>query len=75
MLLVTQGKMREWQLGYNKKTKEYVCFHYGKEQWREKGDDSLLNYFTELRANGKCLDEQEIAKLPTANVWKRYAAN
>ena len=72
MLLVTQGKRREWQLGYNKKTKEYVCFHNGQEQWREKGDDSLLNYFNEIRANIHTLEESEIAKLPTNHIWEKY---
>ena len=73
MLLVTKGKTREWRLGYDKKTKEYVCYHYGKEQWREKGDDSLLNYFNEVRTNYRFIDDREIAKLPTANIWKRYS--
>lgn len=69
MLLVTQGRGRINQLGYNKKTSEYVYFHCGKEVWREKGDDSLLNYFNSLRASNSCIDEKEVAKYP---VWKKY---
>ena len=36
MYLVTEGKRKENQLGYAPKTQEYVCFHHGKEIWREK---------------------------------------
>ena len=72
MYLVTESKRKENQLGYAPKTKEYVYLHHGKEVWREKGDESLLNYFHELRCTYKCLDEEEIAKLPTAAIWKKY---
>lgn len=69
MLLVTEGKRKENQLGYNKKTKEYVYFHKGVEIWREKGDDQLLNYFNEVRANCTFFDEKEVEQNP---VWKKY---
>jgi len=36
MLLVTQGRGRINQLGYDKKTHEYVYIHKGEEIWREK---------------------------------------
>lgn len=74
MYLVTESKTRENQLGYAPKTKEYVHLHHGKEVWREKGDKTLLDYFTDLRYEHKCLDEEEIAKLPTAAIWKKYCA-
>jgi hypothetical protein len=69
MLLVTEGKYKINQLGYNKKTSEYVYFHKGKEIWREKGDDSLLNYFNSLRESYSCINEEEIAKFP---IYKKY---
>ena len=73
MLLVTQGKGRINQLGYNKKTQEYVYFHKGVEIWREKGDTTLLNYFNDLRINYGCLEEKEIEKLSTAHIWEKYS--
>ena len=72
MYLVTQGKRRENQLGYDPKTGEYVCFHHGIEVWREKGDITLLNYFNAIRAGINYLDEDSIEKLPTASIWKKY---
>ena len=72
MFLVTEGKIKENQLGYAPSTHEYVHLHLGKVVWREKGDKSLLDYFTDLRYEHKCLDEDEIAKLPTAAIWKKY---
>lgn len=56
--LVTEGKRRENQLGYDPESKEYVYFHYGKEIWREKGDSSLLDYFNNIRAIGGCSDDE-----------------
>ena len=55
MKLVTKGRTRENVLGYDTKTKEYAYLKNGKEVWREKGDMSLLNYFTDLRANYETL--------------------
>lgn len=72
MYLVTEGSTRENQLGYAPKTKEYVYLHHGKEVWREKGDKSLLDYFTDLRCSHKSLNEEDIAKLPTAAIWNKY---
>lgn len=69
MLLVTEGRGKVNQLGFDKKTSEYVYFHKGKEIWREKGDDSLLNYFNSLRERHLCINEEEISKYP---VWKKY---
>lgn len=69
MYLVTQSKRRENQLGYNPKTKEYVYFHKGKEIWREKGDESLFNYFNEVRAGNRTLDDEDIKDNP---IWKKY---
>lgn len=69
MLLVTQGKGRINQLGFDKKTSEYVYFHNGKEIWREKGDNSLLNYFNSLRESYSCIDEEIVSQYP---VWIRY---
>lgn len=71
MLLVTEGKRKENQLGYNKKTQEYVYFHHGKEVWREKGNDSLLNYFNGVRA-GLDFEEVDIMEVPTYEIWNRY---
>ena len=71
MYLVTEGKRKENQLGYAPKSQEYVYFHRGKEIWREKGDDSLLNYFNEVRA-GFMFSESDIAKLPTFHIWNKY---
>jgi hypothetical protein len=68
MLLVTEGKRKVNQLGYNKKTQEYVYFHKGVEVWREKGDESLLNYFNEVRANFN-FNEEVIKDNP---VWQKY---
>lgn len=72
MLLVTKGKGRINQLGYDLKKGEYVYFHNGKEIWREKGDTSLLDYFNEVRACIHCCDDDDIEKLTTANIWKKY---
>ena len=70
MLLVAQGKGKINQLGYNKKTKEYVYFHKGQEIWREKGDDKLLNYCNSVRVNNTYADEKELEKYP---VWNKYS--
>jgi len=49
MLLVTQGKGKINQLGFDKKTSEYVYFHKGREIWREKGDNGLLvNFYCKI---------------------------
>jgi hypothetical protein len=69
MLLVTQGKGRINQLGFDRKTSEYVYFHKGREIWREKGDNGLLDYFNNLRASNSCISEEEVAKFP---IWNRY---
>ncbi len=69
MYLVTEGKHKENQLGYDKKTQEYVYFHRGKEAWREKGDETLLNYFNEVRADIHMLEDKDIETNP---IWKRY---
>lgn len=69
MLLVTQGKRKENQLGFNKKTSEYVYFHRGVEIWREKGDRALLDYFNEVRACIHCFNEEDVIKFP---VWNKY---
>lgn len=69
MWLVTEGKNRINQLGYDKNTQEYVYIHKGVEIWREKGDKSLLNYFSNLRASNTCINEKEIEK---NQVWIRY---
>ena len=69
MLLVTEGKRKENQLGYNKKTQEYVYFHHGKEVWREKGDATLLDYFNQVRANVRKFQEDDIKDDP---IWKKY---
>lgn len=72
MYLVTQSKHgRINQLGYAPKTKEYVYFHKGKEIWREKGDDSLLNYFNGVRA-GINFEDTDIMEMPTYDIWNRY---
>lgn len=71
MLLITEGKRKENQLGYNKKTQEYVYIHHGKEVWREKGDDSLLNYFNGVRV-GLDFEEVDIMEMPTYEIWNRY---
>lgn len=69
MLLVTEGKRKENQLGYNKKTQEYVYFHHGKEVWREKGDITLFDYFNQVRANIRTFQEDDIKDNP---IWKKY---
>lgn len=70
MLLVTQGKGRVNQLGYNKKTQEYVYFHKGQEIWREKGDSKLLDYFNELRASGEFSDDEILDTFP---IYVKYS--
>lgn len=70
MRLVTEGKKKENQLGYNKKTKEYVYFHKGKEIWRIKGDDTLLNYFDEVRAKGTYTEFEYLKQFP---VYLKYS--
>ena len=72
MYLVTEGKRKENQLGYAPKTKEYVYIHKGVEIWRMKGDESLLNYFSEVRSGIHMLEESDIEKLSTYPIWKRY---
>ncbi len=70
MYLVTQGKYRENQLGYDKKTGEYVYFHKGVEIWREKGDTTLLDYFNEVRAGIRFCEDHELKE---NKVWVRYS--
>ena len=72
MYLVTEGKRKENQLGYAPKTKEYVYIHKGVEIWRMKGDESLLNYFSEVRSGIHMLEDSDIEKLSTYPIWKRY---
>lgn len=62
MLLVTQGKGRINQLGYDKKTQEYVYLHKGTEIWRKKGDTSLLDIFNKARAEYTYPDIDEVRK-------------
>ena len=69
MLLVTQGKGRVNQLGYNKKTHEYVYFHKGVEVWREKGDESLLNYFVDIRNGERVADFSDALDFPIFNKY------
>lgn len=69
MLLVTEGRGRINQLGFDKKTSEYVFIHMGKEIWREKGDNSLLDYINNLRATYSCIDEEVVNKFP---IWNKY---
>jgi len=69
MYLVTQGKGRINQLGYIRKTQEYVYLHKGQEIWRQKGDARLFDYFNELRATHSCIDEEVVSKF---EVFKRY---
>lgn len=71
MYLVTQGKRRENQLGYAPKTKEYVYFHQGKEIWREKGDDTLLKVFNEIRCGTRMCDVTEIEE--QFPIYKKYS--
>ena len=72
--LVTQSKRKENQLGYDVKTGEYVCFHHGKEQWRVTGDKSLLDYFTNMRANNGFIAEDEMKEQlkTTFTIWEKY---
>ena len=69
MLLVTEGRGRINQLGFDKRTSEYVFIHKGKEVWREKGDTKLLDYFNKLRATYSCIDEEVVSKFP---IWNKY---
>lgn len=69
MLLVTEGKRKVNQLGYSKRTHEYVYFHNGIEVWREKGNEDLLNYFEEVRAGEHLLKDSDIKDNP---IWKKY---
>lgn len=69
MLLVTEGRGRINQLGFDKKTSEYVFIHRGKEIWRKKGDNSLLDYFNNLRATYSYIDEEVVNKFP---IWNKY---
>lgn len=69
MVLVTEGKWKINQLGFETKTSEYVYFHRGQEIWREKGDKGLLNYFNYLRATYSCVDEEKIKRFP---IWIKY---
>ena len=70
MLLVTEGKRKENQLGYAPRTKEYVYFHKGMEIWREKGEDDLLKYFNEVRAGIRMFEDKDIESHP---IWKKYS--
>ena len=72
MYLVTQGRGRVNQLGYAARTHEYVYIHKGKEIWREKGDDSLLNYFNVIRAGFGCMDDEAILNMSTGYIWEKY---
>lgn len=69
MYLVTEGKRKENQLGYAKKTSEYVYLHKGKEQWRMVDTPDLLNYFNEVRAGMRVFDDKDIKNNV---VWQRY---
>lgn len=69
MLLVTESRGRINQLGFDKKTSEYVFIHRGKEVWREKGDMALLDYFNNVRATFSCIDEEVISKF---QIWNKY---
>lgn len=74
MYLVTQSKRGKInQLGYDKKTGEYVYFHRGVEQWREKGDTTLLDYFNYLRATGEFIDDEAMLEIPTYHIYKKYS--
>lgn len=64
MLLVTQGKGRINQLGFDKKTSEYVYIHKGQEIWREKGDTNLLDIFNKARGEYTFPDMDEVRKNP-----------
>ena len=70
MRLVCQGKYKINQLGYNKKTHEYVYFHKGKEIWRMKGDESLLNYFDDVRARDTYTEQSVLNQFP---IYLRYS--
>ena len=72
MYLVTQGRGRINQLGYDPKTSEYVYIHKGVEQWRVKGDRTLLNYFNLIRVNNDFIDEESMIEIPTYNVYEKY---
>ena len=72
MYLVTQGKRKENQLGYDTKTGEYVMLHKGKEIWREKGNTTLLDYFNYLRATGETIDGESMEEMPTFHIFERY---
>ncbi len=69
MKLVTEGKYRVNQLGYNIKTGEYVYFHKGQEIWREKGDRELFDYFNEVRGGCTYFDDKKVENNP---IWKKY---
>ena len=68
MYLVTQGKGRINQLGYDSKKSEYVYIHMGKEIWREKGNKDLLIYFNQKRINNECIDD-DVNKF---EIYKKY---
>lgn len=70
MYLVTQGKRKENQLAYAPKTQEYVYYHLGKEIWREKGDDSLLKAFTQIRNGDRDFDDTQLEK--EFPIYKKY---
>ena len=70
MLLVTEGKRKENQLGYAPKTQEYVYYHHGKQIWREKRGTSLLDYFNEVRADIRMFEDEDIKDNP---IWIRYS--
>lgn len=69
MYLVTEGKYKTNQLGYDSKTHEYVYLRNGREQWRMTGDTDLLHYFNEVRANTRICQYYELMKYP---VFARY---
>ena len=74
LYLVTQSKRgRVNQLAYDTKTGEYVCIHKGKEQWREKGDTTLLDYFNYLRATGEFCDGEAMQEMSTYHIYERYS--
>lgn len=70
MYLVTQGKRRENQLGFDPKTNEYVYIHKGNEEWRKKGDRSLLDYFNAVRAVNGCSDDEVLECNP---IYSKYS--
>lgn len=73
LYLVTQSKRGKInQLAYDQKTGEYVYIHRGVEQWREKGDTSLFDYFNYLRATGEFCDGESMQEMSTFHIYEKY---